>query len=210
MESLMGTQTGKADPAAIAKVRMADAGDARAISEIYAPYVRDTVISFELVPPSEAEMAQRIAKVLPDFPWLVYEEGGEVAGYAYGSQHRERAAYRWSADAGIYISRRAHRRGAGRALYAVLFAAMRLQGYHRVYGGITLPNEASVGLHEAMGFKPIGIYPQVGFKFGAWRDVGWWGLDLSSSLTEPAPPAPFTQAIFEAARRDVVLTSESR
>ncbi|HEX7776629.1 MAG TPA: arsinothricin resistance N-acetyltransferase ArsN1 family B [Parvibaculum sp.] len=191
----------KADPAVVEKVRVARAGDAKAISDIYAPYVRDTAISFELVPPDEAEMAARIAKVLPNFPWLVFEDQGQVIGYAYGSQHRERAAYRWSADAGIYISSQGHRRGVGRALYAVLFAAMRLQGYHRCYGGITLPNAASVGLHEAMGFKPIGIYPEVGFKFGAWRDVGWWGLDLAPTAQVPEAPLMFTPEILDAAKQ---------
>jgi phosphinothricin acetyltransferase len=204
MEGVMGIPGAKADRAAVAEVRAATSGDAKAISEIYAPYVRDTAISFELVPPDEAEMAQRISRVLPAFPWLVYDDGGEVAGYAYGSQHRERAAYRWSADAGIYISRQAQRRGVGRALYAVLFAAMRLQGYHRVYGGITLPNAASVGLHEAMGFSRIGVYPEVGFKFGAWRDVGWWGLDLAPTAHVPEAPLMFTPEILAKAKTAAV------
>ncbi|MFZ3032733.1 MAG: arsinothricin resistance N-acetyltransferase ArsN1 family B [Parvibaculum sp.] len=177
------------------QVRVARVEDARAIAEIYAPYVRDTVISFEYVPPDEAEMARRLAKVQASLPWLVFEEGGEVLGYAYAGAHRERAAYQWSVDAGIYIGPRAHRRGVGRALYAHLFACLTLQGYHRVYGGITLPNAASVGLHEACGFTPVGIYRQVGFKFGGWHDVGWWGLELGAS-SAPRVPAVFTEDIF--------------
>lgn len=181
--------------AAIDGIRVANLTDAGAIADIYAPYVRDTVISFETVPPDEAQMAERIAKVLPRLPWLVHEADGRVTGYAYASPHRERAAYRWSVDAGIYLDGQAHRRGIGRALYTVLIEALGLQGYHRAYGAITLPNAASVGLHEACGFRHIGTYRQVGFKFGAWHDVGWWGLDLGSS-SAPEPPAPFDPAIL--------------
>ena len=185
------------------KVRVARAADAKAIAEIYAPYVRDTVISFEYEAPDEAEMARRLAKVqAAGLPWLVFEEAGEVLGYAYAGAHRERAAYRWAVDAGIYIGPKAHRRGVGRALYRHLFAALTLQGYHRVYGGITLPNAASVGLHEACGFKPIGIYPEVGFKFGRWHGVGWWGLDLTASSV-PEQPAAFTDSTFADVKRMV-------
>lgn len=187
--------------AAIAGVRIATSADAAAIARIYAPYVRDTAISFETVPPDEGQMAERIAKVLPALPWLVHQDRGNVTGYAYAAPHRERAAYRWSVDAGIYLDSGAHRKGIGSALYAVLFAALRLQGYHRVYGGITLPNAASVGLHEAQGFMPIGVYDEVGFKFGAWRDVGWWGLDLAQADHEPREPLPFTPDIFDRAKK---------
>lgn len=191
----------KIDPAAVAHVRAATIGDAEAISAIYAPYVRDTVISFETVPPTTDEMAARIGKIMPALPWLVHEEAGRITGYAYAGPHRERAAYKWSVDAGIYIAGDGHRKGVGRALYAVLFAALKLQGYHRCYGGITLPNEASVGLHEAMGFRPVGHYPEVGFKFGAWRDVGWWGLDLAPTAHVPDAPLPFTPEILDAAKQ---------
>ncbi len=192
---------GKVDAAMLKGVRAARAGDAKAIAEIYAPYVRDTVISFEAVVPSADDMAARIAKIMPELPWLVHEDGSRVTGYAYAGAHRERAAYKWSVDAGIYIARDGHRRGVGRALYAVLFAALKLQGYHRCYGGITLPNEASIGLHEAMGFKPVGHYPEVGFKFGKWHDVGWWGLDLAPTSQVPEAPLMFTSDILEAAKR---------
>lgn len=180
-------------------IRIARREDAKAIADIYRPFVRDTVISFEVVLPDEVEMAARIEKILTRFPWLVYEAEGEVLGYTYGSPHRDRAAYQWAAEAGIYIAPKAHRRGVGRALYALLFEALRLQGFHRVYGGITLPNAASVGLHEAHGFKPVGTYAQVGFKFDAWHDVGWWALELDAS-SAPIPPAVFTSEIFEQAR----------
>ena len=182
----------------IEQVRIVRLSDAKAISEIYAPYVRDTVISFETVAPDEAEMAARISKISERLPWLAFEEAGEVLGYAYAGPHRERAAYQWSVDAGIYIGPKAHRRGAGRTLYSVLFEVVKRLGYHRVYGGITLPNAASVGLHEACGFKLIGIYPEVGFKFGKWHGVGWWGLDFETS-TAPDPALKFAPEIFAAA-----------
>ena len=182
------------------RVRVARPDDAKAIAEIYAPYVRDTVISFEYVVPDEVEMAARIAKVQgAGLPWLVLEDDGEVLGYAYAGPHRDRAAYRWAVAAGIYIGPKVHRRGVGRALYNLLFAVLTLQGYHRVYGGITLPNVASVGLHEACGFKPIGTYDGVGFKFGQWHSVGWWGLDLAAPCA-PALPAPINKMLFDEAK----------
>jgi phosphinothricin acetyltransferase len=187
----------EADPT----IRAATRADAAAISEIYAPYVRETAISFELVPPDEAEMAARIAKVLPAYPWLVCEVDGRVVGYAYGSRFAERAAYGWSVTVGIYVARGTHRRGIGRALYAVLLAALRLQGYHAVFGGITLPNPSSVGLHEASGFKPVGVYREAGFKFGAWHDVGWWGMTFDAPKGEPAMPRPFTPELLEEAKK---------
>jgi phosphinothricin acetyltransferase len=173
-------------------IRAATVADAGAIADVYAPYVRETAISFELDPPGATEMAARIAKVLPAHPWLVAENEGRGIGYAYGSRHAERAAYRWSATVGIYLAREAHGRGVGRALYAVLLAALKLQGYHAVFGGITLPNAASVGLHEASGFKPVGVYREAGYKFGRWHDVGWWGLrfPIDGAPEEPLPATP--------------------
>lgn len=177
-------------------IRIATPADAPVVSAIYAPYVRDTTISFEIDPPDAAEMAVRMAKLSGAYPWLVHEEGGEVIGYAYASPHRERAAYLWSADATIYLAQGAHRRGIGRGLYLRLLRILERQGFHNVYGGIALPNAASVGLHEACGFLPIGVYREVGYKFGAWRDVGWWGRRLAAPEGVPAPPSPFTEDVF--------------
>lgn len=173
----------------MAGVRVATEQDANAVAEIYAPYVRDTVISFEDIPPSPEEMRQRITRTLASHPFLVFEDGEHVVAYAYASQHKERAAYRWSVDVAIYASPRVHRRGIGRALYTSLFGVLERQGIHTAFAGVTLPNEKSVGLHEAMGFQPIGTYRQVGFKFGAWRDVGWWGRSIADGLPrhEPIP-----------------------
>ena len=173
-------------------IRLAEAADAPAIAAIYAGYVRDTVITFEIEPaPDAAEFGRRLANVGLRWPWLVAEAAGQVLGYAYAGEHRSRAAYRWDVDAGIYLDPAAHRRGLGRRLYTALFALLRLQGYYNAYAGITLPNAASVGLHEAVGFAPVGIYREVGYKHGAWHDVGWWGLRLQPLPPQPGEPVPF-------------------
>jgi phosphinothricin acetyltransferase len=136
--------------------------------------VSETCISFELEPPTGEDMAQRIAKYGASHAWLVAEAEGRVAGYAYGSPHRERAAYASSCDVAVYVDPAHARQGIGRALYAALFPVLAKQGSHAAFAGIALPNDASVGLHEAMGFTPVGIYREVGWKLGGWRDVGWW------------------------------------
>jgi L-amino acid N-acyltransferase YncA len=170
-------------------IRLASPDDAAAVAAIYRPYVADTVISFEVEPPTEDDMRSRIAAVLERLPWLVYEEEGRVVGYAYASAHRAREAYQWSVDVAVYVDANHHRRGIGRRLYGELFSALRRLGYVNAYAGITLPNDNSVGLHEAMGFVPIGIYRSVGFKLGQWRDVGWWHLALQAPPASPEPPA---------------------
>ena len=169
-------------------VRMAGSSDAAEVAAVYRPWVERTAISFELEPPGVEEMSRRIASVLTYAPWLVCEIGGRVRGYAYASRHRERAAYQWSVDAGIYVHEDERRRGIGRLLYGSLFALLRLQGFVAAHAGITLPNAASVGLHEALGFRRIGVYPAVGYKLGAWHDVGWWQLRLVETPGQPSPP----------------------
>jgi phosphinothricin acetyltransferase len=126
-----------------------------------------------LEPPDAAEMARRIAEYAASHAWLVAERGGRVAGYAYGSPHRSRAAYASSCDVAVYVDPACARQGIGRALYAELLPLLAAR-YHAAFAGIALPNKASVALHEAMGFTPVGIYREVGWKMGAWRDVGWW------------------------------------
>src|SRR5579859_3784089 len=136
-------------------IRLATLVDAPQISAIYRPYVEGSFISFETEAPSDAEMAERMRKVTTRLPWLVCEEAGRMLGYAYASRHHERAAYQWSVDVSIYLHRDHHRRGLGRALYAELFELLILQGYYTAYAGITLPNDASIGLHESFGFEPV-------------------------------------------------------
>ena len=148
--------------------------DAAAVQAIYAPYVADTSISFEEVPPDIREMERRIAAILPHYPFLVAEVDGRIVGYAFASEHRTRAAYRTSIDVTVYVAPGAQRSGVARGLYTRLLPAAASLGYHAAFAGIALPNKASVGLHEAMGFEPLGIYREVGRKFDAWHDVGWW------------------------------------
>jgi L-amino acid N-acyltransferase YncA len=176
-------------------IRMAGVGDVAAIAAIYRPYVTDAVTSFEIAPPDAAEMARRMEAVLALAPWLVaLDDTGTAIGYAYASRHAERAAYQWSVDATVYVRQGDHRAGVGRALYRALFPLLRLQGFYVAHAGITLPNAASVGLHESFGFLPVGVYPAVGWKFGAWRDVGWWQLPLQERPATPAPPLALAEA----------------
>ena len=146
----------------------------------------DTVISFEDVPPTAAEMAARIERLTSTHAWLVAEDGGEVLGYAYACPHRERAAYRWATEVTVYVDPRHQRRGAGRALYEALLERARRAGYRIALAVIALPNDASVGLHEACGFKLVGVYRGIGFKHGTWWDVGWWQLELLDDETARA------------------------
>jgi phosphinothricin acetyltransferase len=172
-------------------IRLATRSDAEAIRAIYAPVVERTATSFEEAPPSVEEIGRRIGATLDRFPWLVFEEAGAVRAYAYAGEHRQRAAYRWSVDVSIYVAEEAKRRGLGRALYAALFDILRTQGFRCAFAGITLPNPASVGLHEAMGFTPVGVYRSVGFKLDRWHDVGWWQLPLGPFPSDPGEPVPF-------------------
>lgn len=174
------------------RIRLADEADAGAVAAIYAPFVQETAVSFEEVPPSREDIARRIAETTRTYPWLVCEQDGGVAGYAYATQHRVRAAYRWAVDTSVYVGAAHHRRGIARGLYTSLFEVLRAQGFVNAYAGITLPNARSVGLHEAVGFTRVGVYRQVGYKLGAWHDVGWWQLPLQPHPRTPAEPVPLS------------------
>ena len=169
-------------------IRLASPDDAGWIADIYAPYVRDTVISFELTPPSAEEMAKRIETTLQTYPWLVAEEGGLPLGYAYASQHRSRAAYQWSCDVSVYVAPAAQGRKVGTRLYEQLLDMLAGQGFRNAFAGIALPNAASIALHERLGFEHLGTYTAVGYKLGAWHDVGWWQKQLSTEDGDPAEP----------------------
>jgi len=179
-------------------IRLATVRDAPACLRIYAPVVEQTVISFEIEVPAVEEMERRIADTLVQFPWLVLEEAGEVQGYAYGGIHRKRPAYQWSVEVSVYVAAEARGRGVGRRLYTALFDLLRRQGYATAFAGIALPNEGSVGLHEAMGFVPIGVFRNIGFKFGRWVDVGWWQLQLQELPSQPAAPLPISRLALTA------------
>lgn len=176
------------------RIRQADPRrDAGACAAIYAPFVEGSAVSFEEVPPDGAEMARRIEAVSARYPWLLGEVDGAVAGFAYATEHRTRRAYRWTVEVTIYMAEAYRGRGLGRALYGRLLELLAGQGFRTAVAGITLPNPASVALHEACGFEPIGVYRQVGFKGGQWRDVGWWQLDLAPE--SEGPPREPSQSV---------------
>ncbi|MDB4991319.1 MAG: GCN5-related N-acetyltransferase [Myxococcaceae bacterium] len=174
-------------------LRLATPDDALACVEIYTPNVTSSACSFEQAPPSAHAMAERIQATLTLAPWLVCEHAGAVLGYAYASRHRERAAYRWSVDASVYVHATSRRLGIAGALYESLFALLRAQGFYAVHAGITLPNAASVSLHESFGFVAVGRTPAVGYKLGAWHDVGYWQLALRARQGTPAPTCRLSQ-----------------
>jgi L-amino acid N-acyltransferase YncA len=171
------------------RIRRIELSDADAVRGIYAPFVCDNATSFETELPDAATLKQRIRDMADQYPWLVFEADRQVLGYAYASSHRARKAYQWCVEVSVYLHESARRHGIGRALYRSLFEVLRRQGYVNAYAGITLPNPASVGLHESLGFTPIGTFSRIGFKFGQWHDVVWLHLRLLETST-PAQPCP--------------------
>ncbi len=169
-------------------MRDASAADATACAAIYAPYVTDTVITFELEPPPPPEMARRIAQAQRQHAWLVLEDAGRVVGYAYAGPHQHRPAYRWSCEVSVYLEPGRRRTGGGRALYGALLERLAERGYRMAVAGMTLPNDASVGLHRAVGFEPVGTYRRIGWKHGAWRDVAWAQRAIGPNADPPAEP----------------------
>ncbi|MSP94640.1 MAG: N-acetyltransferase family protein [Alphaproteobacteria bacterium] len=155
-------------------IRPATEDDADSILAIYTPIVEQTAISFEDLPPTLEEMKCRILDYSATHAFVVAERKGMLLGYAYGSRHRERSAYRTSADVTAYVAESTRRAGVGRAMYVELLAQLKRKGFHAAFGGIALPNQASIALHESVGFTPVGVYREVGFKLGRWHDVGWW------------------------------------
>jgi L-amino acid N-acyltransferase YncA len=164
------------------------ARDAAACAAIYASYVDGSPVSFEEAVPTAEDLAARIARTAATHPWLVSERDGRVVGFAYGAPHRERAAYRWATEVSVYVDPAHQRHGIGRELYEALFARLRAQRFQVACAGITLPNDASVGLHESLGFELVGVYRGIGWKAGAWRDVGWWQLRLLPPTDDDRPP----------------------
>jgi L-amino acid N-acyltransferase YncA len=190
------------------KIRLASPADAAAMRAIYAPAVDGSTVSFELALPTVAQLAARVAQTLPARPWLVYEEQGCVLGYAYAARHRERAAYQWCVETSVYVDERARGQGVGTALYGALFALLRAQGFTNAYAVVTLPNEASVGLHRACGFEELTVYRRVGFKLGRWLDV-WWGfLDLLPERGDEAPALRSVDELAREGRLEALLVSE--
>ena len=173
-------------------LQVAGDGDVRPMLAIYAPYVRDTAITFEYEVPTAAEFGARLHQVLPAYPWLVCRAPGQVLGYAYAHRHMERAAYQWNAELSVYLAKSAVGCGLGGGLYSRLMTLLKAQGVLSVFGCVTSPNPPSDRLHKRMGFKLVGTYLQAGFKNGAWHDVNWYQKMLGDHLDDPKPPVPLS------------------
>ncbi|GAB2484818.1 GNAT family N-acetyltransferase [Jatrophihabitans fulvus] len=169
-------------------IRDATVDDAAACAAVYAPYVRDTPITFELDAPDADEFARRITAAQRRWAWLVAERDGRVVGYAYGGSFKERAAYRFACEVSVYLDTGLRRTGLGRALYQALFPRLAERGYRTAVAGMTLPNPASEGLHRALGFEPVGTYRRIGWKHDQWHDVAWMQRDLCRAPDPPAEP----------------------
>lgn len=185
-------------------LRLATPDDAAAIRRIYAPYVTETAITFETDPPSVAVCRERVAETLPDYPWLVCERDGDVVGYASAGPIRAYDAFEWAVESSVYVAESARSSGIGSALYEALLALLERQGYVVVYAVVTLPNEASVALHESLGFEHEGTFSGMGYKHGAWHDVGWWSRTLGERPADPDPPRPLTALRERDAWNDVL------
>jgi L-amino acid N-acyltransferase YncA len=169
------------------RIRLGEEQDAAAVLAIYAPIVESTSISFETAVPSVDEMASRIVDRQPSYPWLVAEDDGGLAGYAYAGRFASRAAYGWSVETSVYVDERRRGQRVGSGLYVALLQILTAQGFRQVMAGISLPNSASVALHESMGFVRVGVYAKAGWKLGRWHDVGWWQQPLGDDRGRPRP-----------------------
>jgi L-amino acid N-acyltransferase YncA len=172
----------------VTTIRDATPEDGAACAAVYAPYVTGTAITFEYEPPTPEEMAERIARAQKAHAWVVLEDDGQVVGYAYGGQYKERAAYRWACEVSVYLEPGRRRGGEGRALYEALFERLAARGFRTAVAGMTLPNPASEGLHRALGFEPIGVYRDIGWKHGRWHDVAWTQKMLRTGEGPPTGP----------------------
>lgn len=190
-------------------IRLATEADLDELLAIYSPYVESTIISFEYEVPSREEFLERIRTYSEDYPWLVCECDGKIAGYAYASKHRTRTAYQWSAESTVYIHKDFHRKGIARLLYETLFEILRVQGYFNVFAGISLPNDQSVGFHLALGFEVVGVFRNIGYKFGNWHGTHWSQLQLSKYLKDPPVPLKM-EKILNGKELQRILTAANR
>jgi L-amino acid N-acyltransferase YncA len=175
------------------KFRIAEEKDAAGMLAIYAPYIESTSFTFETEIPSVEKFAQRIRTYLAEWPWLVCEIDGMIAGYAYATRYRERTAYQWCTESSVYIHDDFQRTGIARALYNSLFEILKRQGFRNVYAVINLPNDKSVALHESCGFRHFATYEKVGYKLGKWKNVGWWRLIINEFGDDPEAPIKFSE-----------------
>lgn len=169
-------------------IRLIRKTDAAAALAVYRPYVQNSVITFDYEVPSLEEFSEKIRTITAEYPWLVCEYEGKIAGYAYGSRHRSKAAYQWSPESTIYVAEEFHGTGIARLLYKTVFEILLLQRFVNVFAGVTLPNPASENFHRSLGFTEIGVFKNIGYKLGKWNDVRWFQLQLSEWKTEPGEP----------------------
>lgn len=188
-------------------IRLATLEDAEAILNIYAKYVSDTTVSFEVEVPTVEAFQKRMEQIQAQFPWLVCEIDGVVAGYAYASKHAQRAAYRWSADLSVYINEMYHRRHIAAALYEALYRMLKAQGYYTVYAGVSTPNPKSEAFHLAQGFTTVGVYPNVGYKLGKWCTLTWYGLPLQEYGDAPQEPKMLKEALTTQEMQKILMDS---
>ncbi len=169
--------------------------DAETLLEIYRPYVEETNITFEYTVPDIRDWKERIQLISKQFPWLIAEYDGKIAGYAYATKHRDRIAYSWCCESSVYLSEEFHGRGIAKILYEKLFAILELQGYINVYAILTSPNPASEKFHRKFGFSNIGKFYNAGFKFGEWHTTRWMQLSISGHEIPPNDIIPFSEIV---------------
>ncbi|MDQ6902273.1 MAG: N-acetyltransferase family protein [Bacteroidota bacterium] len=172
-------------------IRLATISDAKSILDIYTPYILKTAFTFETEVPQVQNFEQRIITYQENWPWLVNEEEGVIAGYAYATKHRERAAYQWCVESSVYVHEKFQQKGIAKSLYDTLFEILKYQGYRNVYAGITLPNDKSIPFHKKFGFKWLADYENIGYKLERWNTVSWWHLQLNAYVDNPAMPLKF-------------------
>lgn len=167
-------------------IRLATINDSKSLLKIYSQYI-DTAITFEFNLPTEEEFEKRIFDITKDYPYLVYEESGEILGYAYANRQRDREAYKWNAELSIYLDKSCTSKGLGKKLYCLLIEILKLQGIKTVYGAVTIPNKKSEGLHLGLGFKSLGVFHKTGYKNNKWHDVEWFEKQIMEYVLEPEP-----------------------
>ena len=190
------------------RIRFATSEDAEAILELYAEYIKNTRVTFEIEVPTVTAFRERMERITVQFPWLVCEIDGDIVGYAYASKHGERAAYRWSADLSVYINEKYHRKGVATALYKAVLAILKRQGYYTVYAGVSTPNPKSEAFHEAFGFRNLGEFQKVGYKLGQWCGVAWYELPLAEYGKEPEEPVSIVDLLLQENCADVLSEAE--
>jgi phosphinothricin acetyltransferase len=191
-------------------IRLITEKDADEVLNVYKYFVDNTSVSFEYEAPIRDEYLQRIITNTEKYPWLVCVHNDKIIGFAYASTHRYRTAYQWSPESTIYFAPDFHTKGIGRIIYETLFLLLKLQGYYNVFAGITVPNEKSVGLHQALGFKEVGIFRNIGYKHGNWHHTHWFQLDLAEHILNPPTPKKLNEVISTSTFQSILATANER